>query len=177
MCQIHEKVNSPTSNYQFAETFSLKKGIKVFGNRANEAAYGELKQLHDRVVFEPIHVDSLDPKEKKRAMESLLFLTEKRDGRIKGRACANGSIQREYINREDAASPTAMTESILITATIDAKQGHDVMTADIPNAFVQTEIEDKGVGQRVIMKIRGALVDILLEIDNDVYLSYVVYEG
>ena len=70
--------------------------------------------------------------EKQRAMESLIFLTEKRDGRIKARACANGSSQREYINREDATSPTAATESILITATIDAKENRDIMTADIP---------------------------------------------
>jgi hypothetical protein len=41
----------------------------------------------------------------------------------------------------DAASPTVMTESILITTTIDAKQKHDVMTTDIPNAFVQTQEE------------------------------------
>ena len=75
-------------------------------------------------------------------MESLLFITEKRDGRIKARTCANGSIQREYIEREDAASPTAMTESILLTGTIDAKQGRDVMTADIPNAFVQIKIDE-----------------------------------
>ena len=34
-------------------------------------------------------------------------------------------------------------ESILITATINAKQKHDVMTADIPNAFVQTDLDKK----------------------------------
>jgi hypothetical protein len=51
------------------------------------------------------------------------------------------------------------------------------MTADIPNAFVQTEINDKEMGYRVIMKIRGPLVDMLLEIDYNTYNSYVVYEG
>jgi hypothetical protein len=34
-------------------------------------------------------------------------------------------------------------ESILITTTINAKQKHDVMTADIPNAFVQTDLDKK----------------------------------
>ena len=42
-----------------------------------------------------------------------------------------------------AASPTALTESHLITAVIDAKQGRDVMTADIPNAFVHTDMINK----------------------------------
>ncbi len=175
MCQIREKVQ--TNEYQFAQTFSLKQGIRKFGDRAKDAAKGELQQLHDRVVFEPVDVNTLDPAEKSNAMESLLFLTEKKDGTIKGRACANGSIQREYVSRDDAASPTAATESIFITGIIDAKEERDVMTADIPNAFVQTEIDNKSFGQRVIMKIRGALVDILLEINPSVYEPYVIYEG
>jgi hypothetical protein len=59
------------------------------------------------------------------------------------------------MEHDDAASPTAMTESILITATIDAKQKRDVMTADIPNAFVQTNVDKKNQvkGERIIMKI------------------------
>jgi hypothetical protein len=117
--------------------------------------------------------------ERKRAMESLIFLVEKRDGRVKARTCANGSTQRAYMERDDAASPTAMTESILITATIDAKQKRDVMTADIPNAFVQTDIDEKNQvkGEHIIMKIRGPLVDMLLEIAPEVYEGYSTYEG
>jgi hypothetical protein len=70
-----------------------------------------------------------------------------------------------------------MTESILITATIDAKQGRDVMTADIPNAFVQTDVGPAKKGERIIMKIRGPLVDILLEIAQEIYEPFMVYEG
>jgi hypothetical protein len=67
------------------------------------------------------------------------------------------------------APQRAMTESILITATIDAKQKRDLMTADIPNAFVQTAIDEKNhiKGEHIIMKIRGPLVDMLLEIAPD----------
>jgi hypothetical protein len=59
------------------------------------------------------------------------------------------------MERDDAASPTAMTESILITTTIDAKQKCDVMTADILNAFVQTDVDEKNQVKedRIIMKI------------------------
>ena len=39
-------------------------------------------------------------KERARAMESLLFVVEKRDGRIKARFCMNGSTQREYVDRD-----------------------------------------------------------------------------
>jgi hypothetical protein len=116
---------------------------------------------------------------RKRAMESLIFLVEKRDGRVKARTCANGSTQHAYMERDDAASPTAMTESILITATINAKQKRDVMMADIPNAFVQTIVEEKNQvkGEHIIMKIRGPLVDMLLEIAPEVYEGYSTYKG
>jgi hypothetical protein len=81
---------------------------------------------------------------KKRAMDSFIFLVEKRDGEVKAKACANGSTQREYINREDTASPTATTEATLLTGVIDAKEKCDIMSADITNSFVQTEITNEG---------------------------------
>jgi hypothetical protein len=58
---------------------------------------------------------------------------------------------------------------------LDAKQGRDVMTLDIPNAFVQTEIPERD--EKIIMKIRGRLVGILTEICPGVYDDYVIYEG
>jgi hypothetical protein len=58
---------------------------------------------------------------------------------------------------------------------IDAKQRHDVMTLDIPNAFVQTPIPKSG--EKIIMNICGRLVNILTEICPGVYDDYVVYKG
>jgi hypothetical protein len=37
-------------------------------------------------------------------------------------------------------SPTVLTESIIITSAIDAKEGHNVMTCDILNTFVQMDV-------------------------------------
>ena len=103
-------------------------------------------------------------------------MTEKRDGQIKGHTCADGSTQRAYTNRDKPASPTVFTELILITGVIDVKEKHDDMMADIPNAFVQTEIGEKPTREKIFMKICGPLVDILLEIDHDLYGPYVVYD-
>ena len=148
-----------TTLAMFIQTYSLNKGIKKFGQKGKDAAIKEMKQLHDRTVFEGIKVKDMTPLERKRAMESLLFLVEKRDGKIKARTCANGSTQREYIDREDATSPTAATEAILITGVINAKQQRDIMPNDVPDAFVQTPIpQDR---ENIIMKIRGQLVDLL----------------
>ena len=49
------------------------------------------------------------------------------------------------------------------------------MSTDIPNAFIQAPLENK-LGECVIMKITGVLVDILLEKSPSKYMDYVVYE-
>jgi hypothetical protein len=169
-------VNTNHKHHSFVETFSLKKGLQKFGQKGHDAASGEMMQLHDRQVFKPIDISTLTQQEKKRAMDSLIFLTEKRDGRVKAQTCANGSTQRIYTNKEEAASPTAMTESILLTSTINAKEKRDIMTVDIPNAFVQTDIETNN-GERIIMKIKGQLVDMLVTLDPETYADYVTQEG
>ena len=59
---------------------------------------------------------------------------------------------------------------------IDAKEAHDIATMDIPNAFIQMDIPyDKGQ-ERIILKIHGALVDMLLQIDPGTYALYVSYK-
>jgi Reverse transcriptase (RNA-dependent DNA polymerase) len=133
-----------------------------------------MQQLHERVAFKPINVGKLTQQEKQRAMDSLIFLVEKSDGRIKARTCANGSLQLNYIDKEEATSPTALTEAIMITAAIEADENRDIMTVDIPNAFVQTEIESRD--ERIIMKIKGPLATMLVSIEPEVYESYVIQE-
>ena len=101
---------------------------------------------------------------------------ENRDRTAKSRTCANGGTQREYKDRDEAASPTAMTECIVSTGVINAKQSRDVVTGDIPNAFVQTNIDKRRIGER-IMKIRGPLVDLLVELSPETNTTYVVCKG
>ena len=72
----------------------------------------------------------MTPGERKKAMESLIFSTEKRDGTIKARTCANGSTQRVCHDKEDSASPTASIESIMLTSLIEAVESRDVATVD-----------------------------------------------
>jgi hypothetical protein len=130
----------------------LKQGIKKFGKQGIAAVHKEMKQIHDQVVFEPISIEEMTKREKKKAMESLIFLTEKRDKPVKARVCANGSTQRAYISREEASSPTAALEAIM-----------------------QTKIALDG--DKIIMKIRRQLVDILLELCPGLYDDCVIDEG
>jgi hypothetical protein len=65
----------------------------------------------------------------------------------------------------------------MLTATVDAKKGRDVMLADVPNAFIQTEMPEPKEGKEcVFMKITGVLVDLLVQMCPKVYGPYVVYE-
>jgi hypothetical protein len=74
------------------QQYIVQKGLKKFGDKGKEATLKELEQLHDRECFTPIDVNELTPTEKKKAQETLMFLTEKRDGRVKGRAVYNLSL-------------------------------------------------------------------------------------
>ena len=78
--------------------------------------------------------------ERKKAQVALMFLTEKRDESVKGRMVYNGKPTREWHSREESASPTAATESVMLTSFIDAYEQRDVMTADVPNAFIQARL-------------------------------------
>ena len=60
---------------------------------------------------------------------------------------------------------------------IDAKKKRDVMILDIPNTFVQTTIPQGENDERTIMKIRGVLVEMLVEMSPEIYEDYVVYEN
>jgi hypothetical protein len=142
--------------------------------KANTAAQSEMKQLHFRDTFKPKHWRELTPTQRQTVLESHghMFLKEKRDGKIKGRTVAGrNKQQRDYISKEDASSPTVATEAVLLSCIIDAKEGRDVAVIDIPNAFVQTRVEDEK--DMAFIKIRGVLVDILVDIAPDVYKSYV----
>ena len=69
-------------------------------------------------------------------------------------------------------------ESISLTSVIDAKERQDVMTADIPNAFLQAHMPKLEKGQdQVIMKITGVLVDLLIKLVPEVYGPFAVFEN
>ena len=50
------------------------------------------------------------------------FLKKKRTGKIKGRRYADGRSQRKIYTKEDASSPTAHPESLMILCIIDANE-------------------------------------------------------
>ena len=64
----------------------------------------------------------------------------KKDGTVKARGYANGSMQRFYIPKEEVTSLIVEKDSALITGVIEAKQKRDVIIIDISNGFVQISV-------------------------------------
>ena len=61
--EFRDRVTNAGEGASFAETYSLKKGIRVLGERGEKAASDEVTQLHLRGCFNPIEVSSLSKDE------------------------------------------------------------------------------------------------------------------
>eukprot|EP00957_Ditylum_brightwellii_P185969 14158582-Ditylum_brightwellii.AAC.2 len=133
-----------------------------------EVEIEEFKQLHDRGTFEPLFKEKLSKEEKQRALPSLMFLKEKRDGQIKGRTCADRRKQKMDVKKEDAASPTVSIKAVLMSATIDAHKERYMVTTDILGAYLNADMEDD-----VYMMLEGILAELLVKEAPQVYRKYV----
>ena len=118
-----------------------------------------MQQFHDREVIIPNNPIKLRKEERHCALPYLIFLKEKRDSTIKNEGCADGHRQRLYMAKEQTSSPTISNEALLLTLTIDAKEGRDVATCDIPGEFIQTDMP-KG-SDKVNIKIVREMVETL----------------
>ena len=97
-----------------------------------------------------------------------MFLKQKGCGKIKDRTFANVQKQREEAKKFDVTSPTAATDYVLITATIDVIEGRDVAMIDA--SFLTADMDEEG-----IVILENEMVDAMLEIDKDTYEKYVIH--
>jgi hypothetical protein len=141
----------------FAQQYLLNKGLKIFRQKGQDASKKEMDQLHRRSCFTPKSIAEMTQMERRKAQQqqALMFLGEKRDGTVRGSLVYNGKPTREWLSREDSASPTVALESIMLTAVIDAHEEHHMMTCNIPNAFIQVLMPKvKDGDERVMMKLQ-----------------------
>jgi hypothetical protein len=88
------------------------------------------------------------------------------------RTCANSSKERQepgYKN-EDGASHTVATNSIMITATIDAHKCRNVATIDIPGAFLHVYN-----GKDTFLLLRVHLAELMVQVNPALYPKYIIY--
>ena len=120
----------------------------------------EFSQLDNKQVFKPKVVEELSASQRNNALNLITMIKEKRDGKIKGRACADGRKQRGYISKDEVSSPTVQLESLMITLLIDATEKRDVATADIVGAYLLADIDDY-----VLVKLTGETVGIMCQVN------------
>ena len=65
----------------------------------------------------------------------------------------------------------------MLTSVIDAYKQGDIICNDVPNAFIQAPIPAEQLNkERVMMKISGILVDMLVKLNPELYGPHVVFE-
>jgi hypothetical protein len=151
--------------------YNLKLGLRKFGDQGATAARDELTQLHIMDTWKAMDPSKISREEQMKALSSLLFLKEKRTGKVKGWACINGAPQQAYFPKEEAALPTVSTESTFITAAIAASKRRKVRCYDIPSAFVNTVVDED-----VLMVLKGELADMMVQIAPQVYQKHVTID-
>jgi hypothetical protein len=109
MAQYANKLS--TTMVKPTTTFSLNSGLKKFGACGKAAITKELSQFNVLNAFTPLDASTLTYDQHKNALASLIFLTEKRNGTVKARACANGAPQHEDMAKEEVTSPTVSTDA------------------------------------------------------------------
>ena len=147
---------------------SLKQGIKLWGDKATASAMKEMKQMHDLSAFIPMDIKDLTREDRIKALRTLIFLKQKRDDSIKSRTCIDGSPQRAYIAKEDAASPTSSRDAIFIQGAIDAMEKRETGFADMPGAFLHTATDEN-----VIVLLTGELCELMVRVSPKIYRKYV----
>ena len=110
-------------------------------------------------------------KTKKRALESLILISEKRadqDGhsKIKGQCVSVGSKQRTYdgYKKSDGSSPTVIIDSIFLTGVIEANENSAMSTIDVGNAFIQADNDE-----RILMLLRGKVAELMVRVNPVLY--------
>ena len=79
--------------------YNLEAGLRHFKEKGIASAKGNLTQLHVIETWVPEDPTMLSRAEKVKAISYLMFLKEKRSGKVKGRACVNGAPHRAYIRK------------------------------------------------------------------------------
>ena len=132
----------------------------------------EMQQLHDHNIIVPKHANMLTQEEKQWSLQYLMFLKQKRCGRIKGCRCADGWKQCIYKTKEEMSAPTISIELLFLLCIIDAKEGWKVATCDIPGAFMQANID-----KVIHVKLEGPLATLLTRVDPEKYTKYLAVKN
>ena len=172
-----EEIDSHILRVILANKYDLKKGKELFRDRCDKAVMDELSEIDGLETYEPQRIEDLSYEDKKRALESLILIFEKRadqDGhsKIKGRCVVVGSKQRTYNGDEksDGSSPTVITDSIFLTGVIEANKNRAISMIDVENALIQADNDEQ-----ILMLLRGKVAKLMVRVNPTLYCPYISY--
>ena len=120
--QHHQPTSSPTRPYWLNTASS--RDLRFLERKVGLQKRKELQQFHERKVVKPKKPQDLSYEQQRRSLEYLMFMKLKIDEvTSKGRVCADGRKQRDWLSKEDTSSPTVSTEGLMISCMIDAMEG------------------------------------------------------
>jgi hypothetical protein len=156
------------------QQYSLKKGRELFGEKTDTVVTKEIKQINDLEMYKPILASYLPWEDKKKALQLLLFITEKRNGDIKARKIDDGSKQCTYDGyyKSDGSSSMTVTEIIFMTGVVDAHKGRHMAVLVVDNAFLYADNDENA-----IMLLRDKLAEMMVRVDPSLYRKYLTYSA
>eukprot|EP00957_Ditylum_brightwellii_P120525 9195441-Ditylum_brightwellii.AAC.1 len=130
--------------------YSVNKGLRKFGHKAEEAVMDKFKQWHDMQSFEPLQANDLIKEQKQRALHAIMFLKGKCCSRIKGQTCTDGRKQKMQPHQ-----------------LLHQNENRDVAITDILGAYLNGEMDDY-----VIMVLEGSLAKLLVKMAPSIRRKY-----
>jgi hypothetical protein len=86
--------------------------------------------------------------------------------------CADGRKQKDGTwSKHETTSPTVATESVFITAVINAHEGRDVACFDTPGAFLHAESDED-----ITMVLKGRLAELMVQVAPNLYRKYITVD-
>jgi hypothetical protein len=144
-----------------AKQMSIQEGMKKYKEEGKASAMKEIINLTDNDCFGETEYEKLSQDAKDKALPILMFMVLKRNGSLKTRGCANGSVQRLYTNKEDVSSPTPDFYAFKFVCAVIAREGRDAASVDLPGFFLQTDQDEL-----ILLKVTGAVALLLVESDS-----------
>ena len=173
--RTHDYKLRPRSRRSYAHLFTqmgFRAGLKKFGAKAEHAVNKEFFQLDAYDCVQPR--SDLSAEQRRKALEYIMTIKQKRNGVIKGRGCADGRKQRAYLIKDEVSSPTVSLDTLFLSVAIDSFEGRDVATVDVPGAFLQTKLKEND--EEIFMVLRGKLAVLLCKQNPSKYDQHLKFD-
>ena len=139
--------------------------LRVEADRILVGAFTTLN-LMDTSISE--QVDKLSLQQKRKVPRTILFLKENQEGTIRGRTCANESVQRKPYDQFEIPSLTVATESVFLAAVRDALEGRGVTMLDTESKYLHIDMDDL-----VHIRLTGKLAKLMVATAPELYWPFV----